>query len=103
MPKPSAHEHETPVNTKPAYIPCTCNHPGKFLPRFHRQHLISIKNENPFVPKRKILESPVLFLRPRPAEMELHNLSAMFRRDIDRPICALRINHEDFIRPCDRT
>ena len=85
----------------PAILAGVRDRAGKFLLRCRRQHFVGVENEDPFVPERQILERPILFLRPRPIEMKLHNLRAVFLGDGERAVRALRIDDEDFVRPPD--
>src|SRR6266446_1325072 len=89
MPKPSAHEHEAPVDPIASDLTGVRNDPRKFRLRRRRQHFVGVEDEDPFVPEGKILEGPILFFWPRPIKMELHNLGTVFLRDVDRAVCAL--------------
>ena len=71
MPKPAAHEHEAPVYPIAGDVTGVRDGARKFFLRFRRQHLVGIEDEDPFVAERKVLQRPVLFLRPRPIEIEI--------------------------------
>src|ERR1700704_4296978 len=97
MPKPAPHEHEMPVDPIPGDLTRVRNGTGKLFLRFRRQHFIRVENEDPFVPERKILERPILFLWPGPVKLKLHDMRAIFPRDLDRVVRALRIDDEYFV------
>src|ERR1039457_7628767 len=99
MPKPAAHEHEMAVDPISGDLTRVRNRARKLSLRFRRQHLIGIEDKYPFVPERKILECPILFLWPCPVKMKLHNVGAAFLRDFERAVRALRVDDEDFVRP----
>ena len=53
--------------------------------------------------KWKILKGPVFFLGPGSIELELNHRCAVFAGERGSPIRALRIDHENFISPRDRS
>src|SRR6266446_9909423 len=89
MPKPSAHEHEAPVDPIASYLTGVRNDPRKFRLRLRGQHFVGVEDEDPFITEGEVLQCPILFLGPCPIKMELHNLGAVFLRDVDRAVCSL--------------
>ena len=71
--QPSPEEHETPIDPVTRHRRPPARSLANLRLRFRRQHLVSIEDENPFIPKGQMLERPVLFLRPGAIEIELHH------------------------------
>ena len=104
MLQPFAHEAEPPVDPIACHRMIRLRHdPTKLFLALRRHHLIRIEDENPVMLERQVLQRPVFFLRPDAIERELHDLCPKPRGDFLRPIRALRINDEDFIRPSHRS
>src|SRR5450432_648364 len=99
MPKPPTHEHEVAIYPVAGDFTRVRYRSGKFVFGFRRQHFVGIEDEDPFVSKRKILQSPILFFWPGPVELKLHDMGAVFPCNLKRAVRALRIDHEDLVGP----
>src|SRR5713101_1254038 len=99
MTQPPAEEHETAIYPVAGNVAGIRNGMSDLRLRFSWQSFIGVENEDPLVLERKIFERPIFLLRPGPVEFELNNDRAMLLRDSRRVVRAMRIDHEDFIRP----
>src|SRR6478752_3217279 len=93
MPQPPAEKEKAAVDPIAANLSRLRDRLRHFLARGRRQNLIRIQDQDPFVPKRQSLESPVLLFRPGAAEMKLHYLRSVSFRHGRGIISAPRIDH----------
>src|SRR5437016_6592625 len=99
MPQPPAEEKETPVDPIAHNLARVRNRAREFRFSLRRQDFVGIEDENPIVLERKMLKRPIFLLRPGAIEFELHYLRAVSLCDLRRDIRALRIDHENLVRP----
>src|ERR1700719_1680229 len=99
MLQPSPEEKEAPIDPISDDIACIRDGAGNFDRGFGRQNFVRIQNQDPLIFERQIFQGPIFLLRPLPVEMKLNNVRAKIFGNFSRTISALRINHENFVRP----
>ncbi len=72
------------------------------LGQFRRHHLIGINNQDPVVLEGQRIKRPVLLLRIRAVEVELHDARPVLLGHEHGRVVALTVDHEDLVRPGQR-